>query len=149
MTSECVDSTRKQIQTEIGASLKYLSMAVHFSQDNVNLPGFAKFFFDAASEEREHAYKLMEYLSMRGTYLTDKLTGSYNIVDGVKGAEKQLEVFMKKVGVSKVEDITGIDALKIALEMEKFVTNSIRNLIKVCEKEEEPKSINHYHVSLI
>lgn len=38
----------------------------HFSKDTVNRPGFAKLFFDSATEEREHASKLLEYLLMRG-----------------------------------------------------------------------------------
>jgi ferritin heavy chain len=38
----------------------------HFLQDTVNRPGFAKFFLESASEERQHALKLIEYLLMRG-----------------------------------------------------------------------------------
>lgn len=37
----------------------------------VNRPGFAKLFFDASSEEREHALKLIEYLLMRGELTTN------------------------------------------------------------------------------
>jgi ferritin heavy chain len=130
MKSSCVSRTREQIKTEIGASMDYLSMAVHFSKDSINRPGFAKLFFDAAGEEREHAYKLIEYLSMRGEYMTDDLAGTFDLtkfVVGTKDTEKELK---------------GIDALKRALEMEKKVTKSIRELIEVCEKEEE---MNHYH----
>lgn len=43
----------------------------HFSQDTVNRPGFASFFFDSASEEREHAIKIIEYLLMRGQLTSD------------------------------------------------------------------------------
>lgn len=42
----------------------------HFLQDKVNRPGFAKFFLESASEERQHALKLMEYLLMRGELTT-------------------------------------------------------------------------------
>lgn len=35
-------------------------------QDSVNRPGFAKFFLESASEEREHAMKIIQYLLMRG-----------------------------------------------------------------------------------
>jgi hypothetical protein len=38
----------------------------HFSRDTVNRPGFAKMFFESASEEREHAIKIISYLLMRG-----------------------------------------------------------------------------------
>lgn len=64
---------RRQIQAEIDASLQYLAMAAHFAQDTVNRPGFMEFFFKAASEEREHAHKLIEYLLMRGQ-LTDNVS---------------------------------------------------------------------------
>lgn len=67
MEKKCIDATKKQIQMEIKASIVYMSFAAHFSKDVVNRPGFAKFFFGAASEEREHATKLIDYLSMRGT----------------------------------------------------------------------------------
>lgn len=65
MTNGCIKEVRRQIQAEINASVNYLAMAAHFSKDTVNRPGFAKFFFHSASEEREHAMKLIEYLLMR------------------------------------------------------------------------------------
>lgn len=73
MTGGCIKEVERQIQEEINASIQYLTMAAHFSQDTVNRPGFAEFFFKAAGEEREHATKLIEYLLMRGQ-LTKKVT---------------------------------------------------------------------------
>lgn len=70
MNHICVLATKKQIQKEINASMAYLAMAAHFSKDEINRPGFADFFFNSASEEREHGMKLIEYLDMRGE-LTD------------------------------------------------------------------------------
>ena len=66
MEEGCVKAVRRQIQKEFDAAIIYLQMAAHFSKDTVNLPGFAKFFFESASEEREHGTKLIEYLLMRG-----------------------------------------------------------------------------------
>lgn len=149
MKDKCVERTRGQINTEIRASMDYLSMAVYFAKDEVNRPGFAKLFFEAASEEREHAYKLMEYLSMRGEYMTDKLANAFNISE-----------FVKNTADYENGKPTGIDSLKKALKMEKFVTESIRDLIKVCEKtkcegndddkkgcerEGDDVTFNHYH----
>lgn len=57
---------KEQIKEEMKASLQYMAMAAYFSQDSVNRPGFAKHFFEAASEEREHGIKLIEQLLMRG-----------------------------------------------------------------------------------
>lgn len=65
MTGGCISEVRRQIQAEINASIQYLAMGAFFSQDTINRPGFAKFFFHSASEEREHATKLIEYLLMR------------------------------------------------------------------------------------
>lgn len=65
MSGGCIGEMRRQIQAEINASVKYLAMGAHFAQDTVNRPGFAEFFFKSASEEREHATKLIEYLLMR------------------------------------------------------------------------------------
>ena len=48
-----------------------LFQGAHFSKDTVNRPGFAKLFFEAASEEREHAIKIISYLLMRGELTSD------------------------------------------------------------------------------
>lgn len=66
MQKTCIAETKRQIQTEIDASMVYLAMGAHFAKDTVNRPGFSEFFFKAAGEEREHGHKLIEYLLMRG-----------------------------------------------------------------------------------
>ncbi|XP_023311232.1 ribosome biogenesis protein BMS1 homolog [Anoplophora glabripennis] len=40
--------------------------AYHFQRDDVALLGFYKYFKEASEEEREHAYKLLEYQNKRG-----------------------------------------------------------------------------------
>lgn len=62
---------RSQVQEELKAAIQYLAMAAHFSRDTINRPGFAKLFFESASEEREHAIKLISYLLMRGELTSD------------------------------------------------------------------------------
>lgn len=73
MVPPCVQKMRGQIQEELKAAMQYMAMGAHFSQDTVNRPGFAEFFFKAASEEREHAIKLIHYLLQRGE-LTSKIS---------------------------------------------------------------------------
>lgn len=68
MTNGCVKEMKRQIQAEINASVTYLAMGAHFAKDTVNRPGFSQFFFKSASEEREHATKLIEYLLMRTSF---------------------------------------------------------------------------------
>nr|AAV91357.1 ferritin 1 [Lonomia obliqua] len=132
MTEQCLKSMQDQIKMEVRASLQYLGMASHFSRDFVNRPGFAKLFFDAAGEEREHAMKLIEYLLMRGE-LVDKVT---NLID-VRSTVRELTNELRK------EWLNGTEALEHALVMESTVTKSIRQVIQNCENEPH---FNDYHL---
>lgn len=125
MHRSCRDSMRRQIQMEVAASLQYLAMGAHFSKDSVNRPGFAKLFFEAASEEREHAMKLIEYLLMRG-----ELTSDVTSLVTVRPAERTTWD-------------NGVVALEHALRMEADVTKSIRTVISDCEGDKE---FNDYHL---
>lgn len=124
MTNGCIKSVRDQIQAEINASIKYLAMGAHFSRDTVNRPGFAEFFFKSASEEREHATKLIEYLLMR--------TQVHEVGD-----------LIKVIAPSQTYWERGIDALKEALQTEALVTKSIKGVIQKCEND---KGNNDYHL---
>lgn len=153
MKDECVKKTEYQIRKEITASLKYLQLAAYFARDGVNRPGYAKLFFEAASEEREHAYKLIEYLSMRGRYLQkDSKDQESTIVDFdisqlVKEAENPSVLGLTLADISKTNDKTtsGLIALQNALRLETAVTKSIRELVETCENSKD--NFNHYHVS--
>lgn len=132
-------------------------MAAYFSQDNVNRPGFAKLFFEAASEEREHAHKLIEYLSMRGRYMqqqkgddADTWTSSipgFDISELVKDSGNlnlaDLKITLSNLSTPDAKSSSGLIALQNALKLEAAVTKSIRGLIKICED----NPFNHYHVS--
>ncbi|KYM77664.1 Ferritin subunit [Atta colombica] len=71
MTDPCTKLMESQVKTEMEAAMKYLAMGAHFARDTINRPGFSKFFFESASEEREHAIKIIEYLLMRGQLTND------------------------------------------------------------------------------
>lgn len=143
----CTTATAEQIQKEVTASLQYLKMAAHFSRDDINRPGFAKFFYGAASEEREHAYKLIEYLSMRGRYVKEssvvleKFNISKLVTDTENAAVKLLGVEVADLNVVGAKTTAGLIALQNALKLEVAVTKSIRALISTCEG----NSFNHYH----
>lgn len=119
----CVKALHGQIKKEFDASIVYLKYAAYFAQEKINLPGFEKFFFHAAGEEREHGIKLIEYALMRGKEPVDKNTF-------------QLDYSYKVPAAT-----TGLSALQDALKKEEEVTLSIRNLIKVCEGDK-----NDYHL---
>ncbi|GLV31886.1 Ferritin 1 heavy chain homologue [Carabus blaptoides fortunei] len=123
----CVDSMKDQIKKEMQASLQYMAMAVHFSQDSVNRPGFAKHFFGAASEEREHGMKLIEQLLMRGK-LTTGVGTLFTYSDLIP---------------TNLTWASGSAALKSALNLETSVTQSIHGVIKTCEN---TGGFNDYHL---
>lgn len=92
MDNTCVTAVRNQIQMEVGASYTYLAMGAYFSRDDVNMHGFAKMFFEHASEERSHALALVEYLLMRGPgkndqKFTEKLISLMSVNVSAGGAE--------------------------------------------------------------
>ena len=127
MVNPCTDKMRKQIQQEINAAMQYMAMGAHFSRDTINRPGFAKLFFEAASEERQHAIKLISYLLMRG------------------GLTKGVSNLIKTVTEPEViEWRSGLDALKDALKLEAKVTRKIRDVVVECETNEE--DYNDYHL---
>lgn len=129
MKDPCIKRMREQVQVELKAAVTYLAMGAHFSKDSVNRPGFAKFFFDSASEEREHAIKIISYLLMRGELTTD-LTG---LIKELHPLEDNWE--------------DGVTALRTALKLEADVTQKIRKIISVCEAPTDAKdTFNDYHL---
>lgn len=126
MVDPCITSMRNQIKEELNAAMQYMAMGAHFSKDTINRPGFARFFFEAASEERQHAIKLISYLLMRGE-LTSKVS---NLIKTLP--EPDTTAFN-----------SGLDALKRALILETSVTKKIREVIQTCE---DDLNFNDYHL---
>ena len=117
MVKPCVDMLKSQVEIEVGAAMTYLSMGAHFARDTVNRPGFSKFFFEAASEEREHAIKIIEYLLMRGELKS-------NIGELLSFSSKPMH---------NEDWRSGAFALQEALKLEANVTRSLRSIIAKCE----------------
>uniref|UniRef100_A0A2M3ZZV5 Ferritin n=1 Tax=Anopheles triannulatus TaxID=58253 RepID=A0A2M3ZZV5_9DIPT len=130
MHTNCSSKLHDQINMEFGASLFYLQYAAYFAQYKVNLPGFEKFFFNAASEEREHGIKLIDYALMRGLA---PINNKFNLASSFDKANIVLEA-----GEGGSMALT---ALEKALAKEQEVTKSIRELIKICEGD-----LNDYHL---
>jgi len=113
--AECIAALEEQIAIEFQASLQYLLMAAHFSQDTVNLPKVAALFWGHADEEREHAKQFIDYLRMRGATNNDFF--------GTSPIEPKEKTYMW----------TGVgEALTMALKMEKDVTGRMKDMIDVC-----------------
>ncbi|XP_011865374.1 PREDICTED: ferritin subunit [Vollenhovia emeryi] len=130
MVDPCIKIMESQVKTEMEAAMKYLAMGAHFARDTINRPGFSKFFFESASEEREHAIKIIEYLLMRGQLTNDvsKLL-KYPLTNNTNPMRQEWN--------------SGEEALAEALKLEAQVTRSIRDIIIICENS---KPFNDYHL---
>jgi len=113
--SESEAGVNRQINMELYASYTYQSMSFYFDRDDVALPGFAKFFKKSSDEEREHAEKLMKYQNKRG--------GRVVLQDVKKPAQDEWG--------------TGLDAMKVALQLERDVNQSLLDLHKVCSSHDD------------
>merc|ERR1711872_83860 len=96
--------------------LVYLSMASWFNRDDQALPGFAKFFSDSSTEERQHGITLMEYQCKRGGRV----------------------VFQDISKPNSMEWGTPLEALEAALELEKTVNESLLSMHKVADSKNDP-----------
>lgn len=116
-TSKSEEEINKQINRELFAHYTYLSMAMHFDRDDINLPGFHKFFKESAEEEMKHAQKLMKYQNMRG------------------GRVKLHHIMTP----CKDHWGSGLDAMKDALALEKDVYQSLLDLHNESQSANDPQ----------
>jgi ferritin len=68
ISNAMADRMNAQVGNELGASNQYLQIASYF--DGEGLFKLAKFFYDQAEEEREHAMKFVHYLMDVGAALS-------------------------------------------------------------------------------
>ncbi|XP_062590804.1 soma ferritin-like [Saccostrea cucullata] len=105
----------RQINMELYACYTYQSMSYFFDRDDVALPGFSKFFKKASDEEREHAERLMKYQNTRGGRI---------VLQDIKKPDRD-------------EWGTGLDAMQVALQLEKTVNQSLLDLHKVADSHKD------------
>ena len=67
ISTAMADLINAQVGNELGASNQYIQIATYF--DGESLSKLAKFFYDQAEEEREHAMKFVHYLMEVGAEL--------------------------------------------------------------------------------
>ncbi|MFM9377330.1 ferritin [Gordonia sp. VNK21] len=109
MTEQLETAFINQINLEIESSLLYRQLGIEM--ELMDLPGISAWFISHAAEERGHADKLIAHLTDRDNH-------------PVLGEIKVPEV--------KVTSIT--EAFDIALEAERGVSESIRNLYRLAEE---------------
>src|SRR3954470_9117306 len=99
-----------QIRTEFTAAQQYIAIAVHF--DAADLPQLAKHFYAQAVEERNHAMMLVQYLLDRDVRVE---------IPGADAVRNEFE--------------TPRDALALALDQERAVTDQVSRLTAVARDE--------------
>jgi bacterioferritin B len=99
-----------QIRTEFTASQQYIAIAVHF--DAADLPQLAKHFYAQAVEERNHAMMLVQYL-----------------------VDRDVEVEIPGTDPVRNAFASPTDALRLALDQERAVTEQITRLAAVARDE--------------
>ena len=113
MISKTVQNAiNEQINKELYSSYLYLSMAAYF--EGKNLPGFAKWMYVQADEERGHGMKFFEHLLERGG-----------------------KVELKTIAAPEVDWNNSLDVFKQVQEHEAAVTASINNLFELALKEKD------------
>ena len=101
-----------QIGHEFGASLQYVSIASYFHE--VGLPVLSEHFFKQAEEERAHALKFVRYILD---------------ADG--------KVVIPEIPAPKAEFASAEEAVSLALEWERTVTQQINGLLEKASSERD------------
>ncbi|XP_061429049.1 ferritin heavy chain B-like [Lethenteron reissneri] len=116
-SQEVEAAINRQVNQELYASYVYLSLASYFDRDDVALKHFHKFFKDLSHEEREHAEKLLEYQNKRG---------GRAVLQDIKKPERD-------------EWGSGLEAMQLALQLEKTVNQSLLDLHALASEKNDPQ----------
>ena len=113
MISKAIQNAiNEQINKELFSSYLYLSMAAYF--EDKNLPGFAKWMYVQAEEERGHGMKFFEQL-----------------------VERSGKVELKPIAGPQTAWNTSLEVFKQVQEHEAFITASINTLYELALKEKD------------
>lgn len=100
----------QQVGNEMHASLQYIAIASHFAAEN--LPRLAAFFYRQADEERDHALKFVHFVVDVGGRLT-----------------------IPAIGAPRAEFASAAQAVALALEWERTVTEQIYRLVDIARED--------------
>ncbi|XP_049520614.1 soma ferritin isoform X1 [Dermacentor silvarum] len=113
----CRMGLQEQVNLELHASMWFPTQAAHLANNKVARSGFARFFRDQSTEEREHAQKLVDYVNLRG------------------GTVSAVNVDMP----STATWMSVLDALQAALALEHRVTNRLHELHRLADDNHDPQ----------
>jgi len=120
---KCLKAIWPQVDMELNAAFNYLQLAGMFDSEAVAKPGLAKFLYEAASEERQHAISMLEYIDRRGYHIHDT-------------THEEREFKFDATKFPTLPDVTDSDlyenTLRSAVVMEEKVTNAINEIVKAC-----------------
>ncbi|CAN0269943.1 ferritin heavy chain B-like [Lethenteron reissneri] len=116
-SQEVEAAINRQVNQELYASYVYLSLASYFDRDDVALKHFHKFFKDLSHEEREHAEKLLAYQNKRG---------GRAVLQDIKKPERD-------------EWGSGLEAMQLALQLEKTVNQALLDLHALASEKKDPQ----------
>ena len=117
----------RQINMELYASYCYQSMAYYFDRDDVALPGFCKYFKKSSDEERGHAEKFMKYQNRRGGRI---------VLQDIKKPDRD-------------EWGSALDAMQVALSLEKSVNQSLLDLHKVASSHNDAQMADYLETEFL
>lgn len=107
-----LDALNNQLQMEFFSEYFYISMEAYFADNN--LDGFANFFNVQAKEERDHAYKIFNYIGRAGGKV---------VLQGIEQPNINFE--------------SPLDVFESALEHERLISNSIHDLVDLAISEKD------------
>ena len=117
MNKKMLDVLNEQINKEMYSAYLYLSMNAYLASKK--LPGFANYMRVQYQEEMTHALKLFDYLLERGEV-----------------------VMLAKIAAVKIELENPIDVFEDTYEHEKFITESINDVLGVAHDVKDYATIN-------
>lgn len=122
-SQKILDALNNQLQMEFFSEYFYISMEAYF-MDN-NLDGFANFFNVQAKEERDHAYKIFNYISRAGG-----------------------KIVLQAIEQPKADFESPLEVFELALEHERLITNSIHDLtdLAISEKDHTTSSFLRWFI---
>ncbi|XP_072444278.1 ferritin, middle subunit-like [Chiloscyllium punctatum] len=113
---DCEAAVNKQINLELTASYLYQSLMSYFDRDDVALHHFSQFFKAQSQEKQEHAEKLLKFQNQRGGRV---------LLQDVKKPERD-------------EWGNGLQAMQVALDLEKNVNQSLLDLHQLSTAQTDP-----------
>ena len=103
------DALNAQVGREYAAAHQYVSIGTHYEDDT--FPQLAKFFYEQAEEEREHARKMSDYLLETGQ-----------------------QVRLGEVAAPINDFPDHVEPIRLALEQERRVTVEIDRLVEIARE---------------